>query len=265
MSRNISAKTGGILLIVASLLGVIAMTVFSPSFSSRVSNSKPSSAATAAAPGVQAAPSVESSRAPARERARDSASMFVVATAEPMVERIESPFSSEGTDSVAKLCAAHVRQERSSHDADTNGVEIGERYGVHSIPGRGRDSLIVEGTVPSPDGTPAVWHCAATTTVDSRRGIMRLVIEDGWPGVSSRFRTAHPINVVGEDLCLQRTKVLFPESDFRSLKRWRVADTLHVTGETMPLDAGAVSGDFHCRALVREGAILSVVSVAGRD
>lgn len=259
MSREISAKTGGILLIAASLLGVVLMSVYSatPPSESRERSASPAEqranvAGTSTPPG--ASPTISATAA------RDSATMFVVPSTEPVIEHIESPFSSEGTDSVAALCAAQVRLENRSHGADTSGVEIGERYGVHPIPGRGRDSLIVEGTSPGRDETRAVWHCAATTTVAERRGVMRVVIEDGWPGVPSRFQSAHPITVAAHELCDKRTEAVLPETDLRNAKRWRVADTLHVTGETMPLNSGELSHDFHCRATVLRGAIVRVVS-----
>jgi hypothetical protein len=191
--------------------------------------------------------------------------MFVLASTEPVIEHIESPFSSAGTDSVAALCVARVRDDSSMRGADTSGVVVGERYGVRPVPGRGRDSLIVEGTAPGRDDTRAVWHCASTATVDGRHGVTRVVIEDGWPGVATRFQSAHPITTTAADLCWKRTETLFPETDLRSVRRWRVGDTLHVTGTTMPLDPGELSHDFHCRAIIRQGAIVSVATAASRD
>ena len=91
------------------------------------------------------------------------------------------------------------------------------------------------------------------------------MIEDGWPGVAARFQSAHPITTTGQDLCWKRIEGLFPDTDLRSVKRWRVADTLHVTGTTMPLDPGELSHDFHCRAIIRQGAIVSVATAASRD
>ncbi len=261
MSDGSSKKAGGIVLLAAALLGVIAISIFSPSGAG---------IGTAPARGDAQRPTAPGSTTPdtspePRGRARDSVAMLVVPSAAPVIEHIESPFSPEETDSVAALCAATVRADLAAHGGDTIGVETGERYGVHPVPGTGRDSLVVDGIAHGRDATPAVWHCAATTTVESRHGILRFVVEDGWPGVVPRFQAAHPINVTAEDLCLQRTKPLFPESDFRSVKRWRAADTLHVTGETMPINSEDLSGDFHCRALVRNGAIVSVVSESGRD
>jgi hypothetical protein len=252
VSEGSSSKTAGVVLLVAALAGVIAISVFSPA----------GSATSSAAPRLAAPNSGAVAVAPATG---DSAEVFIVPSTVPTIEHIESPFSSAGTDSVAALCAANVTQLNAANGGDSSGVEIGERYGVHPIPGQGRDSLIVDGTARGRDATPAVWHCASTTTVEERHGVSRVVIEDGWPGVPARFQSAHPITVAAEDLCLQRTKVIFPESDFRSVKRWRLADTLHVTGETMPLDNGELSGDFHCRAVIRKGAIVSVVSKAGVD
>ena len=203
--------------------------------------------------------------APGGSATRDSLGMFVLPASEPAIERIESPFSAASTDSVAAVCVAMVRADSSQRLADSSSVVVGERYGVHPVPGRGRDSLIVEGTAPGRDETRAVWHCASTTTVEERHGVTRVVIEDGWPGVPARFQSAHPITTTAHALCDKRTESLFPETDLRNVKRWRVADTLHVTGTTMPLDPGELSHDFHCRAVVRQGAIVSVVMEASRE
>lgn len=55
-----------------------------------------------------------------------------------------------------------------------------------------------------------------------------------------------------------------PEYVFRGVKVARVADTLDVRGEAIPLNAEDLAGDFHCRAVVRGGAVVSTEAKAGR-
>lgn len=232
---------------VAALVGVILIGVFSPT--RNVASSSPR---------------VDPPAASMLTTGRDTTPVVAPVAVEER-EHVASPFTNGGTDSVAARCVATIRDQRREHGDDTSDVLITERYGVRPPPGRGPDSLIVEGTAPGRDATPAVWHCAATTYPTGAVATLVAVLEDGWPGVAARFAAAYPVTLAAEDLCLQRTKPLFPEYVFRGVKHWRLADTLHVTGETIPLNSGDLAGDFHCRALVRNGAVVSATARAGRE
>ncbi|MFL5561173.1 MAG: hypothetical protein ACJ79K_06850 [Gemmatimonadaceae bacterium] len=245
MSDGGNSKTAGIVLLVAALVGVILIGVFSPT---RNVASSP--------------PRVDPPAASILPTSGDSAPA-VAPVPDAEREHIASPFTNGGTDSVAALCEATIREQRREHGDDTLDVEIGERYGVRPPPGRGPDSLIVEGTAPGRDATPAVWHCAATMYPTGAVATLVAVLEDGWPGVAARFPAAYGVTLAAEDLCLQRTKPVFPEYVFRGVKHWRVADTLHVTGEAIPLNSGDLAGDFHCKAVVRYGRVLGAQAKAG--
>ena len=179
-------------------------------------------------------------------------------------EETDSPFSAEGSDTVVARCVARVRKMNSETSGDTVGVTVEQRIGVSPPPGRGPDSLVVEGTAPGRDSIPAVWHCAATARSREEVGTLTAVIEDGWAGVPARFEVAHVVTADAADACLQQTKKIYREYDFRGVKLRRVADTLHVTGEAMPINTEDLAGDFHCRAIVRNGRVVSTQAKAER-
>ena len=179
-------------------------------------------------------------------------------------EETDSPFSPEGSDTVAARCVGMVRKISSDSYGDTIGVAVEQRIGVSPPPGRGPDSLVVEGTAPGRDSIPAVWHCAATARSRDDVATLTAVVEDGWAGVPARFDIAHVVTANATDACLQQTKKIYREYDFRGVKVRRVADTLHVSGEAMPLNTEDLAGDFHCRAIVRNGRVLSTQAKAER-
>ena len=179
-------------------------------------------------------------------------------------EETDSPFSPEGSDTVAARCVAKVREIRSQDGADTSGITAEPRIAVRPPPGRGPDSLVVEGSARGRDSVPAVWHCAATARSREEVATLTAVVEDGWAGVPARFEIAHVVTATATDACLQQTKKIYREYDFRGVKLRRAADTLHVTGEAIPINTEDLAGDFHCRAIVRNGRVVSTQAKAER-
>lgn len=251
MSEGSSTKTAGLVLVGAAVVGVVAIAIFSPATS-----------------GVAPAAGKERSAAttpPTREPGTsEPTGRFVAPVVAPERERFASPFSEPATDSAAARCAATVREQIAAAGGDSTGVVIAERYGVHPPPGRGPDSLVVEGTARAVDSTRAVWHCAATRYPSGEVATLTAVLEEGWPGIAAGFDAAHAVTLAAEEMCLQRVKPLFPEYVFRGVKVARVADALNVRGETIPLNSEDLAGDFHCRAIVRDGGIVSAEAKAGR-
>lgn len=182
----------------------------------------------------------------------------------PERDTVASPLDSAAADSAMERCVAEVKETLSAAARDSSGVEITAVTGVRPPPGRGPDSLLVEGTARGRDATPAVWHCAVTS--NGARGIGKLtaVIEDGWPGVRAAFDAAHAVTLAAENACLEQTKSVYREYEFRGVRAMRDVDTLHVTGEAIPLNNEDLAGDFHCRAIVRNGRIVSARAKAGR-
>jgi hypothetical protein len=181
----------------------------------------------------------------------------------PRIE-IPSPLDSAATDSAPATCVLRVKQTLSEAARDSSGVEVSRITGVRPEPGRGPDSLVIDGTAHGRDATPAVWHCAMVAGRDSGIAKLTAVIEDGWPGVPSEFGTAHAVTLLAENACLNQMQMILREYEYRGIKRWRNADTLHVTGEAMPLNTEDLAADFHCRAIVRNGSVVSTQAKAGR-
>ena len=177
---------------------------------------------------------------------------------------VPSPLDSAATDSAPALCVMRVRQMLSDAARDSAGVEVARVRGVRPEPGRGPDTLIIDGTAHGRDATPAVWHCALLANRDSGIARFTAVIEDGWPGLTSAFDTVHAVTTAAANACLQQTKTVYPEYDFRGVRSYRDIDTLHVTGEAIPLNIGDLAGDFHCRAIVRKGHVVSTQAKAER-
>ena len=182
----------------------------------------------------------------------------------PERDTVASPLDSASTESALGSCVMRVRQMLSDAARDSAGVEIGAVAGVRPPPYHGADSLLVEGTAHGRDATPAVWHCAVTANGVRGIGKLTAVVEDGWPGVPPAFAYAHAVTGVAENACLQQTKSVYPEYEFRGARSYRDLDTLHVTGEAIPLNSGDLAGDFHCRAVVRNGRVVSTQASAGR-
>jgi hypothetical protein len=182
----------------------------------------------------------------------------------PPREEVRSPFSAPGTDSAIARCTESVRQRFDTSHGGGAVVAVDGHHTVRPPEHRGPDSLIVDGTGPGRDATPAVWHCAVTANASGAVSRMVIAIEDGWPGVAPTFDAAHALTVEGEDACLQQTKKLLPEHVARGVKYERVADTLHVTGDAFPLDRGDLVERFHCRALVRGAAVVRVAARLGK-
>ena len=70
--------------------------------------------------------------------------------------------------------------------------------------------------------------------------------------------------LAAETACLEQTKSVYREYDFRGVRFDRDIDTLHVSGEAIPLNNGDLAGDFHCRAVVRNGRVASTQAKAER-
>lgn len=254
MSAPLPAKVIGVILLGGAvvLMGVV---LFFPSAIARQAVVVPKERADTQ---WQAAAPVAASRA---ESASPDTSMPLLSIAR---EETDSPFSAEGSDTVVARCVARVRRITSESYGDTIGVTVEQRVGVSPPPGRGPDSLVVEGTAPGRDSIPAVWHCAATARSREDVATLTAVVEEGWAGVPPRFEIAHVVTANATDACLQQTKKIYREYDFRGVKARRVADTLHVSGEAMPLNTEDLAGDFHCRAIVRNGRILGTQAKAER-
>jgi hypothetical protein len=245
MNAQANSRTAGFVLIGAALLGVIAMSVF-PRAQRSLSGS----------PGVTTTPAaIADTSSPA-----DSAPQIVV----PVRERTAMWLADSAVASLSDRCVATVKEKLSASSHDSSVVFVTERYGFKPTPGRGQDSLIVEGTAPGTDATPAVWHCAATAYPTGMIATLRVEIEDGWPGVPALFEHAHAITIAAEDACLQRTKRVLKEYELRGVRRWRVSDTLRVVGEAMPLNIEDLAVDFHCSAVVRDNRVVSIVAAAGK-
>lgn len=95
-------------------------------------------------------------------------------------------------------------------------------------------------------------------------GKLTAVVEDGWPGVSPAFDAAHAVTVATVNACLEKTKWVYRAYEFRGVRAFRDVDTLHVTGEAIPLSKGELVGDFRCRAVLRNGRVVSTQAKAGR-
>lgn len=182
----------------------------------------------------------------------------------PERDTIASPLDSASTEAALESCVMRVRQMLSEAARDSAGVEVTSVTGVRPPQYHGPDSLLVEGTAHGRDATPAVWHCPVTPNSARSIGKLTAVVEDGWPGIPSAFAAAHAVTAAVEGACLQQTKSVYPEYDFRGVRSYRDVDTLHVTGEAIPLNSGDLAGDFHCRAIVRNGRVVSTQAKAGR-
>jgi hypothetical protein len=182
----------------------------------------------------------------------------------PARDTVPSPLDSASTDSAYSSCVMRVKEWLSDAARDSSEVEIRSVTGVRPEPGRGPDSLLVEGTARGRDATPAVWHCAVTSNGARATGKLTAVVEDGWPGVPPAFDAAHAVTVAAVNACLQQTKSVYREYEFRGVRAFRDVDTLHVTGEAIPLNNGELVGDFHCRAVLRNGRVVSTQAKAGR-
>ena len=255
MSAPLPAKVIGAVLLGAALAGIAVITVV-PTLTTREA---------AEPPAVRADTQRQTLRVANVDEAVDR--LAPVAGALPLPPpRIEiaSPLDSAATDSAPPACVMRLRLMLSDSARDSSGIEVMRVRGIRPEPGRGPDTLVVEGTAHGRDATPAVWHCALLAKRDG--GIARLtaVIEDGWPGVSSAYDSSHAVTVAIVDACLQQTKKVYPEYDFRGVRSHRDLDTLHVTGEAMPMNTGDLAGDFHCRAVVHDGHVTSMQAKAER-
>ena len=241
MTDKNGARTAGMVLVGAALLGVIGVAVFSPTTK-------------ATATGAPAQADVE------RPLPIDTAPPIRVDER----EHIASPFSEPASDSIAGTCLATVREQIAASEGDTAGIDVVQRFGVRPPPGRGPDSLVIEGTAPGSDTTRAVWHCAATRYPSGAVATLVAVVESGWPGVGHNFGIVHALNLAAEDACLQRTKTVFKEYVFRGVRWRRAGDTLHVTGEAIPLNTEDLAADFHCTSVVRGNRIVATSARAGK-
>jgi hypothetical protein len=253
VSAPLPAKVIGGVLIGAALAGAVAITVF-PSVVARQAAVVPRERADTQWTAPPRAASVASSVAP------DS----VPLPRPPERDTVGSPLDSAATDSAYGSCVIRVKELLSEAARDSSAVEIKTFTGVRPEPYHGPDSLLVEGTARGRDATPAVWHCAVTA--NRLRGIGKLtaVVEDGWPGVPAAFDVVHAVTLAAQNACLEQTKSVYPEFEFRGVRAYRDADTLHVRGEAIPLNNGDLVGDFHCRAVVRNGRVVSTQAKAER-
>lgn len=253
MSAPLPAKVIGGVLIGAALAGAIVIAVF-PSGMARQRVVAPRAGADSQRTARTLAAKEADSVAP------DSAPM----PTPPERDTVASPLDSASTDSAYSSCVMRVKEWLSDAARDSSEVEITAVTGIRPPPGRGPDSLLVEGTAHGRDATPAVWHCAVTSNGARAIGKLTAVIEDGWPGLPPAFDAAHAVTVAAENACLERTKSVYREFEFRGVRAFRDVDTLHVTGEAIPLNNEDLAGDFHCRAVVRNGRVVSTQAKAGR-
>ena len=252
MSAALPAKVIGGILIGVALAGVAAITVF------------PWAVAREGAVPLERPDPRSPTPAPAVKEASGVVPDSVPLPLPPERDTVASPLDGAGSDSALVTCVMTVKQMLSDAARDSSAVEITAVTGVRPPPGRGPDSLLVEGTARGRDATPAVWHCAVTANGTRGIGKLSAVIEDGWPGVRAAFDAAHAVTLAAENACLEQTKSVYREYDFRGVRAFRDVDTLHVTGEAIPLDNGDLAGDFHCRAVVRNGRVVRTQAKAER-
>lgn len=253
MSAPLSPKVIGAVLIAVALAGGAAIALFPSAVARQAAVVPPERADT-----HWTAPTL------AGKEARPVAPDSVPLPSPPERDTVASPLDSASTDSAYGACVIRVKEMLSESARDSSAVEITSATGVRPPPGRGPDSLLVEGTAHGRDATPAVWHCAVTSNGAGAVGKLTAVIEDGWPGVPQRFDVAHAVTLAAENACLEQTKMLYREYDFRGVRAMRDVDTLHVRGEAIPLNAEDLAGDFHCRAVVRNGRVVSIQAKAER-
>lgn len=254
MSAPLPAKLIGAILMGAALAGAVGIAVF-PSAVER------------------AAPVVPSGRAetkwtaptPPTREASELASDAVALPLPPARVTIASPLDSARTAEAIGSCIVRVKQQLSEAARDSSEVTMTAVTGVRPEAGRGPDSLLVEGTAHGRDATAAVWHCAVTSNGAGGIGKLTAVVEDGWPGVAAGFDTAHAVTMAAEHACLEQTRSVYPEYDFRGVRAFRDVDTLHVRGDAFPLNDGDRIGRFHCRAIVRGGRVISTQARASDD
>jgi len=254
VSAPLPAKVIGGVLLGAAVAGLAVITFF-PSAVARQAETVPKE---------RADTQWQAARPAAASRSEESAADTSMPLPSIAREETDSPFNAEGSDTVVARCVVKVRAISSEGGADTTGVTVEQRIGVAPPPGRGPDSLVVEGTAPGRDSVPAVWHCAATAGSREDVATLTAVVEDGWPGVPPRFEIAHGVTLAAENACIAQVGKIYREFGYRGIKLRRVADTLHVTGEAIPLNSGDLAGDFHCRAIVRNGRVLSTQAKAER-
>lgn len=243
MSAPARTQVIGGVLIGAALVGGVVMALF-PSAAARQPAAPPARADT-----QWSAPDIP---------ARETRSVVPDSLAPPLPpERgiVASPLGSAETDSARGRCVMRVKQMLSEAARDSSAVEITAVTGVRPPPGRGPDSLLVDGSARGRDATPSVWHCAVISNGAGGIGKLTAVVEDGWPGVASTFEAAHAVTVAAENACLEQTKSVYQEYVFRGVHVFRDVDTLHVSGDAIPLNDGDRAGAFHCRALVRGGRV----------
>lgn len=245
MSAQPRAQLIGAVLIGAALVGAVVIAVFPSPVARRAAVVPPAGAdSQRPAPGsaVKEASSIASDSAPL--------------PLPPARDTVASPLDSAATDSAWGSCVMRAKELLSEAARDSSAVEIRTVTGVRPEPGRGPDSLLVEGIAYGRDDTPAVWHCAVTSDGAGHTGKLTAVVEDGWPGVPSAFAAAHAVTMAAENACLEQTKSVYPEYVFRGVRVFRDVDTLNVSGDAIPLNDGDRAGRFHCRAIVRNGRVV---------
>ena len=253
MSAPLPARVIGAVLLGAALAGAVVIALF-PSLVGRQA---------AVVPAERADTRTTLSTVPGKEAsslAPDSAPLPLP----PERDTVASPLESAATDSALARCVMRVKEMLSGSARDSSAVEIRTVTGVRPEPGRGPDSLLVEGTAHGRDATPAVWHCAVTSNGAGAIGKLTAVIEDGWPGIPAAFDAAHAVTLAAENACLEQAKSVYREYEFRGVRAFRDIDTLHVRGEAIPLNDDDLAGDFHCRAVVRNGRVVSTQAKAER-
>lgn len=253
MSAPLSPKVVGGVLIAAALAGAVVITLF-PSAVARQGAVVPAERADTQWTAPALATTEASGGVPERKPLPQP----------PARDTVPSPLDSASTDSAYSSCVLRVKEWLRDAARDSSEVEIRSVTGVRPEPGRGPDSLLVEGTAPGRDATPAVWHCAVTSNGLRAIGKLTAVVEDGWPGIPPAFDAAHAVTLAAENACLEQTKSIYREYEFRGVRAYRDIDTLHVRGEAIPLNNGELVGDFHCRAVVRNGRVVSTQAKAER-
>ena len=127
MTEKNGSRTAGFVLVGAALLGVIGIALFSPK----------------GTPATSVATADGASRQTQAERSFRKDSTLPILFEERA--HVASPFIEPSSDSIMGRCLATARERLEEMGGDTAGANVLQRFGVRPPPGRGPDSLIVEG------------------------------------------------------------------------------------------------------------------------
>jgi hypothetical protein len=108
-----------------------------------------------------------------------------------------------------KHAQAVTGAERESRNGESGNSEAAGRFVAPVVPPE-RERIASPFSELGTDSAAAA--CAATRYPSGTVATLTAVLEDGWPGIDRRFDAAHAITLAAEDMCLQRTKPLFPST-----------------------------------------------------